>query len=72
MDSRTLETPPMPVDDFVAQLAERLDLPRETTEIQLGELLVAYRDVARARAARPVLARSDLDRAPELVSIAPS
>lgn len=72
MDSRYPETLPTPVDDFVTQLAERLDLPRNTTEARLGELLIAYRDVARARTGQPSLMPSDLEIEPEVASVAPS
>ena len=51
VDPNNPETPP--VDDFVAQLAERLELPRDTMEARLGELLIAYCEVARARTGQP-------------------
>ncbi len=72
VDSQNPETLPRIVDDFVAQLAERLELPRDTTEAHLGELLVSYRDVARARTGRARPAKSDREIEPEAASIAPS
>lgn len=72
MDSQNPETLPTPVDDFVAQLAQRLELPRDTTEARLGELLISYRDVARARTGQPTLAASELEMEPEVMSVAPS
>lgn len=74
VDPLAPEPLPTPVDDFVEQLAERLELPRDTTEARLGELLVTYRDVARARTGQPTLAASDLglDHEPQAVSVAPS
>ena len=53
MDPLNPETHPTPADDFVAQLAERFELPRDTTEARLGELLIAYCEVARARTGQP-------------------
>lgn len=72
MDSRTPDTCSLPVDDFVTQLAERLELPRDTTEARLGELLIAYREVARARTGKPSRVASNLDVEPETVSFAPN
>jgi len=54
VDPPNPETHPTPADDFVAQLAERLELSRDTTEARLGELLIAYREVAQARIGHPI------------------
>lgn len=61
----------MLVDDFVAQLAARLALPRDTTEARLGELLIAYRD-ARARTVKATRGATDVEFEPEVVSAPPS
>lgn len=76
VDSQNPETHhSTPADDFVAQLAERLELPRETTEARLGELLIAYCEVARARTGQRTPRPSEAVEAVELsgpLSAAPS
>jgi len=72
VDPPNPETHPAPADDFVAQLAERLELSRDTTEARLGELLIAYREVACARTGHPTTSRSEAIEHSEPVSVAPS
>jgi len=72
VDPHNPESLPTPADDFVAQLAERLSVPRDTAEVHLGELLIAYHDVARARTGQSTRQPYEIEVEPEVASIAPS